>query len=90
MAIANPLTGGSKNTVKIYDKDVQTTGWNRIVLTKEVSCQVLVVFIDGVFICHDYTLFYFELPCMPIGNYKLEFYETGALLPTYSLPAIIY
>lgn len=90
MAVAYALTSGSKNTVNIYDKDLSTTGWNRIELTKDISCQKFVVFIDGVSICDNTTTFPFTLPCIPKGNYKLEFFETGATDPTYTLTAIVY
>lgn len=90
MAIANPLKSGSTNTISIYDKDFNTSGWNRIELTKNVTCQKFVASIDGVFICNNTTNLTFNLPCLEKGNYKLELFETGSISPTYTLTAIVY
>ncbi len=90
MSIANALTQEAKNTVKVYDKEFDNSLDYRIKLTKDFSCQIYVVTVDGVFFCDGYATFYFELPCMVTGTYQLEIIETTGSTTIYTLSATVY
>lgn len=89
MAIANPLTAGNQNAIKVYDVDFDTLLSYQIKLTAD-DCAVIVVDVDSVSFCDDYGTLNFELPCTPKGYRKLEVIETTGSAVLYTLNANVY
>ena len=83
--IAQPLSQGN-NAIKIHDRNFDQAKAYQIKLTDIVFCTALtVVDVDGFSFCGEYAKLFFELPCMEIGQYKLEIIDKDTLEVIYTL-----
>lgn len=89
MAIANPLTAGNQNAIKVYDIDFDVQLSYQIKLTAN-DCAVCVVDVDSVSFCDGYGDLIFELPCISKGYRKLEVIETTGSTVLYTVNSNVY
>lgn len=90
MPITQPLVSG-KNAIDINDKDFDSLADYEIHLTDNDFCNVAVVVdVDGVSFCNDTATLKFELPCIPIGQYKLEVIDKTTEEVKYTLNSKFY
>lgn len=72
MPVIQPLCLG-KNAIDINNRDFDISLSYEIKLTSLVYCaKTVVVDVDGVSFCKEVANLKFELPCMDLGQYKLE------------------
>jgi hypothetical protein len=83
--IAQPLNEGN-NAIKIHDKDFDQAAAYQIELTDTTFCNPkTVVNVDGFSFCGEIATLSFELPCMEIGQYKMEIKKQLSLDIVYTL-----
>ena len=89
MAIAQPITGGSQNAIKVYDIGFDILLTYQIKLTAN-NCAAYIVNVDSVSFCDGYGTLLFELPCIQKGYFKLEIIETTGSTVLYTMNAKVY
>ena len=83
--IAQALNEG-KNAIKIHDKDFDESISYQIRLANKDFCIAeTVVNVDGFSFCGEVATIFFELPCMEIGQYKLDIIKTISSDVAYTL-----
>lgn len=88
MSIACQITNG-KNAVSIYDEGFNESLIYQVRLIDQEFCSpTTIVNVDSVFFCNDTAELNFILPCLPIGNYKLEVLSSSTVI--YTLNSIYH
>lgn len=89
MAIAYNLIPESENAISIHDKDFDQFLNYQIKVTEINFCNSVIVNVDSVFYCSENAKLIFDLPCISIGNYKLEVINSDDDAIIYTFPAIV-
>ena len=91
MAVSNPLNSDSRNVLNIYDLLFDDSITYQIVLENRATCFTITVDVEDVTFCKDNASFYFVLPCIPTGDYKVQIINSLDSSVIYDdISAIIY